>query len=287
MGHILTFRLVLNALHCGLRLYLRGTNMWPYLVSKHWQYLLGCIIQRCILQFDSSGCSLVRQSHTQHTLLMLLFDGAQLYQSKQSNCWIYIWVLLDLTPDWPDLWYKKKYIIPGGFVPGPKKPKNLDLFVYTGLHHLSVLQRDGLCIWDCSMRCVFMLRLFFFLGTADGPGLSALHGQAGHHSVYGCCKYCGLRGQHKPGLLITTPLFSSLWTMTMMDVTMPMSMYMCFWMHLVFYILKTLLKLLPVRLMPSLDPRGGRLVCVSPVSFLVCHRRTPLYFLSAWQSIFW
>ena len=32
------------------------------------------------------------------TLLMLLIDGAQLYQSKQSDCWIYIWVLLDITP---------------------------------------------------------------------------------------------------------------------------------------------------------------------------------------------
>lgn len=41
--------------------------------------------------------------------------------------------------------------------------------------------------------------------------------------------------------------------MTVMDVTMPMStyMYMHFQVHLIFYILKTLLKLLPVRLMPS------------------------------------
>ena len=96
--------------------------------------------------------------------------------TKASN-WIagsiYIWVLLDLTPD---LWYKKKYILPGGFIPSPKKPKDLDLFMYTGLHDLLALQRDGICIWDCSMGCVFTLHLFFFLGTADGPGLAAFHG---------------------------------------------------------------------------------------------------------------
>jgi hypothetical protein len=72
---------------------------------------------------------------------MLLIDSTQLYESKQSDCWIYIWVLLDLAPD---LRYKKKYVLPGGFIPGPKKPKNMDSFVYTGLHHLSALQKDGL-----------------------------------------------------------------------------------------------------------------------------------------------
>jgi hypothetical protein len=130
------------------------------------------------------------------TVLMLSIDGAQLFESKQSDCWIYIWVLLDLAPD---LRYKKKYVLPGGFIPGPKKPKNLDLFVYTGLHHLSALQRDGLRIWDCQTGRIFTLRPYFFLGTADGPGLAALHGQVRHHGAFGCREYCGLGGRHKPG----------------------------------------------------------------------------------------
>jgi hypothetical protein len=130
------------------------------------------------------------------TVLMLLIDGAQLYESKQSDCWIYIWVLLDLMLD---LHYKKKYVLPGGFIPGPKKPKNMDSFVYTGLHHLLALQKDGLRIWNCATGCVFTSRPFFFLGTADGPGLAALHGQVGHHGTFGCHEYCSLGGQHKPG----------------------------------------------------------------------------------------
>ena len=129
------------------------------------------------------------------TVLMLSIDGAQLYESKQSDCWIYIWVLLDLAPD---LCYKKKYVLPGGFIPGLNKPNNLDLFVYTGLHHLSALQNNGLRIWDCRMQCVFTLWPFFFLGTADGPGLAVLHGQVGH-GMYGCREYCGLKGCNKPG----------------------------------------------------------------------------------------
>jgi hypothetical protein len=44
-------------------------------------------------------------------VLLLSIDGAQLYQSKHSDCWIYIWVILDHAPD---MRYKKKYILPGG-----------------------------------------------------------------------------------------------------------------------------------------------------------------------------
>jgi hypothetical protein len=154
-------------------------------------------------EYNDIYCSSILLEATQRgdlspedTLLMFLIDGTQLYESKQSNCWIYIWVLLDLAPN---LRYKKKYVLPGGFIPGPRKPKSLDSFVYTGLHHLTALQQEGLQIWDCSMGHVFTSRPFFFLGTADGPGLTALHGQVGHHGMHGCCEYCGLTGRHKPG----------------------------------------------------------------------------------------
>jgi hypothetical protein len=77
-------------------------------------------------------------------VLMLSIDGAQLYQHKQSDCWIYIWVLLNLPPD---IRYKKKYVLPGGFMLGPHKPKNLDSFLFPGLHHLATLQCNGLLLY--------------------------------------------------------------------------------------------------------------------------------------------
>ena len=33
------------------------------------------------------------------TILLFSLDGAQLYEHKQSDCWIYIWVILNLSPD--------------------------------------------------------------------------------------------------------------------------------------------------------------------------------------------
>ena len=78
-------------------------------------------------------------------ILMLSIDGAQLYQSKESDCWIYIWILLNLSPDKR---YKKVNVIPGEFIPGPNKPQNVDFFLFPGLHHVSALQKEGLLIWD-------------------------------------------------------------------------------------------------------------------------------------------
>lgn len=76
-------------------------------------------------------------------VLMVLIDGAQLYEHKDSDCWMYIWVLVNLSPDKQ---YKKIHVRPGGFIPGPNKPKNLDSFLYVGIHHLSALQNEGLKI---------------------------------------------------------------------------------------------------------------------------------------------
>ncbi|KIK77355.1 hypothetical protein PAXRUDRAFT_95000, partial [Paxillus rubicundulus Ve08.2h10] len=78
-------------------------------------------------------------------ILMLSLDGAQIYQNKQSDCWMYIWVIYELSPD---LRYKKKYVLPGAVIPGPNKPKNMESFLFPGLHHLSTVQREGLKVWD-------------------------------------------------------------------------------------------------------------------------------------------
>ena len=78
-------------------------------------------------------------------VLLLSMDGAQLYKSKQSDCWIYVWILVDLGPD---KCYKIWNILPGGVIPGPNPLGDLDSFLFPGLAHLSALQHEGLHIWD-------------------------------------------------------------------------------------------------------------------------------------------
>lgn len=128
------------------------------------------------------------------TVLLLSIDGAQLYASKQSDCWIYIWVVMDLSPD---LRYKKSHVLPGGFIPGPNKPKNIDSFLFPGLQHVSALQKEGLSVWDASVKQRFSSRPSVVMATADGPGMAYLNGLVGHTGVIGCRLYCPVTGRRK------------------------------------------------------------------------------------------
>jgi hypothetical protein len=65
-------------------------------------------------------------------VLMMSIDGAQLYQCKESDCWIAIWVIFDRSPESR---YKKKHVLPGVVIPGPRKPQNLDSFLFPGMRN--------------------------------------------------------------------------------------------------------------------------------------------------------
>ncbi|KZP29720.1 hypothetical protein FIBSPDRAFT_815810 [Athelia psychrophila] len=128
--------------------------------------------------------------------LVLSIDGAQLYRNKVSECWIYIWVVLDHAPG---VRYKKRHILPGGFIPGPNKPKNVDSFLFPGLYHLAAIQLEGLKIWNARLDCVFTSHPFLALVTADGPGMACISGFVGHQGKCHCRLHCPIIGRHKPG----------------------------------------------------------------------------------------
>ncbi|KAG2066235.1 hypothetical protein BDR04DRAFT_1130108 [Suillus decipiens] len=137
-------------------------------------------------------------------VLMVLLDGAQLYESKQSDCWMYVWIILNLSPDKQ---YWRVHVWPGDFIPGLNKPKNLDSFLFVSMHHLAALQKNGLMIWDASRNTVFTSDLYFLFTSADGFGLIYWDGMVGHSGKNGCHLYCGVRGRHGAGETgITKPL---------------------------------------------------------------------------------
>ncbi|KAL1950134.1 hypothetical protein VTO73DRAFT_5257 [Trametes versicolor] len=121
--------------------------------------------------------------HTDDMVLMFSIDGAQLYESKASDCWFYVWVLFDLPPNQR---YKKQFVLPGAVIGGPHKPKNIDSFIYPGLYHVAALQREGLRVWDASENRLFTSYLYLLLVTADGPAMAYLNGLVGHQGAHGC-----------------------------------------------------------------------------------------------------
>ncbi|EIW78817.1 hypothetical protein CONPUDRAFT_59151 [Coniophora puteana RWD-64-598 SS2] len=130
------------------------------------------------------------------TFVMLSIDGAQLTEKKASSVTIYTWIVLDLSPEHR---YKKRYVLPGGVIPGPNKPKFLSSFLFTGMHHVSALQKEPMPLWDASTGRLFDSFLFVVLVLADGPGLISYSNMVGHGGKYGCRMNCELYGRRITG----------------------------------------------------------------------------------------
>ncbi|KAI0366722.1 hypothetical protein BV20DRAFT_628003 [Pilatotrama ljubarskyi] len=130
------------------------------------------------------------------TCVLFSMDGAQLYEHKASNCWIYIWILVDVAPGKR---YKKRYILPGAIIPGPTKPKHFESFLFPGFHHVAALQKEGFSIWDAYRDIVFVSRPWVFAAGADAIGAPDVTGLVSHHGKLGCRHWCGRPGRRKPG----------------------------------------------------------------------------------------
>ncbi|KIK75747.1 hypothetical protein PAXRUDRAFT_18733 [Paxillus rubicundulus Ve08.2h10] len=78
------------------------------------------VVDDVVMGWDFLGAVLDGDIKPDDIVVMVSLNGAQLYQSKESDCWIYVWVLLNMSPDKR---YKKINVIPRGFIPGPNKPK--------------------------------------------------------------------------------------------------------------------------------------------------------------------
>ncbi|KAF7321196.1 hypothetical protein HMN09_00208100 [Mycena chlorophos] len=148
-------------------------------------------------------------------VLMFSMDGAQLYRNKVSECWMYIWIIFDRSPDQR---YKKRYVLPGGFIGGPNAPHYPDTFLYTGLYLLAAIMRDekGLPVWDSRTardgdpdpdnnnnnnnddeELLKYIRLFLAIAGADTVGMADLNGGAGHTAKMLCRLFCPIIGRRK------------------------------------------------------------------------------------------
>ncbi|KAG1824881.1 uncharacterized protein BJ212DRAFT_1476169 [Suillus subaureus] len=112
------------------------------------------IIDDIAMGYDYLGAVLDGDIKANDIVLMVSLDRAQLYESKQSDCWMYVWVILNLAPD-------KRYW----------KLHNVDSFLAVGIHHLAALQNEGLAMWDASHDAHFTSDLHLLYTTADGPRL--------------------------------------------------------------------------------------------------------------------
>jgi hypothetical protein len=97
-------------------------------------------------------------------------DGTQLYAHKASDCWIYIWVIMDLSPDEH---YKKRHVLPGGFIPSPNKPKIINFqdyitfLLYNGkVFAFGMLQKTVFSSLSCFLDSTWQMALVWHTSMA-------------------------------------------------------------------------------------------------------------------------
>ncbi|EJD38499.1 hypothetical protein AURDEDRAFT_30561, partial [Auricularia subglabra TFB-10046 SS5] len=133
------------------------------------------------------------------TVLVASLDGLQLYRNKQSGCWLWAFYLINMSPCGR---YKKKYVLPGGSVPGPRKPEVMESVLFRTLEHISAVNRDGgLRIWDAYQprSADFNSVLYLLFATADAEAMPIWSGFVKHSGKKGCRLWCGLPGRHMSG----------------------------------------------------------------------------------------
>jgi len=134
------------------------------------------IVNDIAMGWDYLGAVLDGDIKSHDIVVMVSLDGAQLYDSIESDCWIYIWIIVNLPPD---KHYRKLHVCPGGFIPGPNKPKNVNSFLFPGIHHLAALQAEGLPIWNAHTDSRYLSDIYLIFTTADGPSLVYWNGKDG------------------------------------------------------------------------------------------------------------
>jgi hypothetical protein len=146
---------------------------------------------KCTCGRDYLDAVEARMIKKDNVLVQLSLNSSQLYRDKDSDCWIFVYIIHNLAPD---LHYEKSMVIPTRFIPGPEKMKDGDSFLYPLLYHISALQNEGLHIWD-TLTCTHIpCSTPFLFVMADGPAMVMILGMVGHSGKFGCCLYCGLPG---------------------------------------------------------------------------------------------
>lgn len=117
-------------------------------------------------------------------------DGFQAFKNKDYDVWPVAAILYNLPPDQR---YLIKNVLPLGFVPGPREPKNLQSFLAPLFNEVKrILEAGGeeLTFFDGVTRRV-RLHLIWF--TGDLPAVAKSAGVVGHNGKTPC-RFCTIQG---------------------------------------------------------------------------------------------
>jgi hypothetical protein len=123
--------------------------------------------------------------------LGLATDGFSPFKKKKATAWPLVLVNYNLPPS---IRFRRENLICVGDIPGPKKPKDIDSFLWFLIMELLRLA-VGVRAFDGQSQ--FMLHAYIILGTGDMPAVAMLMHMLGHTGISGC-RMCSIRGISDP-----------------------------------------------------------------------------------------
>ena len=138
-------------------------------------------------------------SDSRDIALGLATDGFAPFRRRKATTWPLLIYNYNLPPE---IRFRKEYILCLGVVPGPKKPKDMDSFLYPLVEELLQLA-VGIRAFDVLQSSVFALHAYLIVVSGDIPALSMLLNIKGHNA-FSPCRACKITGVQSPAQRVTT-----------------------------------------------------------------------------------
>ncbi|KAF5337458.1 hypothetical protein D9758_018018 [Tetrapyrgos nigripes] len=125
--------------------------------------------------------------------LGLSTDGFAPHKRRKKTAWPLIIFNYNLPPD---IRFHVEHILSLGVIPGPKKPHDIDSFLWPLLKELSLLA-GGVRAYDVLNNVIFSLRAYLIAVFGDIPAVSMLMHMKGHNAK-SPCRMCSISGVAGP-----------------------------------------------------------------------------------------
>ena len=136
---------------------------------------------------------------TRDVALGLSTDGFGPFKRRKHTCWPLILFNYNLPPD---VRFHLENILALGVIPGPKKPKDADSFLWPFVQEMMRLA-IGVKTFDAMAQQMFWLRAYLIVVFGDIPAVSMIMRMVGHNG-FSPCRMCKIIGVRIPNSNMTT-----------------------------------------------------------------------------------
>jgi hypothetical protein len=131
--------------------------------------------------------------------LGLSTDGFAPFRHRKSTAWPLLIFNFNLPPE---IRFHHEHVLCLGIIPGPKKPKDFDLFLFPMVEELLALA-VGVPAFNATTQELFCLRSYLILAFGDIPAISMVMHMKGHNGLRPC-RMCNIPALRIPSSRATT-----------------------------------------------------------------------------------